>query len=238
MHTQVLMGLLFSFFKGCGTLTVELPRRATGMPRISHRKLPVVEPEAEPTSIVDAFPSSTPVGIRTFIDFTEPFIPPDIIDRIRQTAAAWKNTDRNGAPMPPEAEILWRGYISMLAAPKAFRALRQKFGISQQEFADICNVKHSTVLRWETGQTSFPIEAISELYNIIGNKSLIEPLTGNQIAHLRSTLKFSRRHFAEAIGVAEMSIIRWEKLADQPLAQSASAKVRDAATRNNWTLAA
>lgn len=206
------------------------------MPRISRRRIPIVDPqtierpnhdEPEPVIISASLPASIPLGLRKFIDFSEQFVPPDIHAEIMRTATAWKNTDRNGMPMPPEAEILLQSLFSMFAVPSAFKQLRQKFGITQQEIASICDVKHSTVLRWENGQTSFPPQAISALCKVVGDKMLTAPLTGKHIAYVRKKLKFSRRHFAETIGVVEMSIVRWEKLGDHPLTLSASAKVRE-----------
>jgi DNA-binding transcriptional regulator YiaG len=215
-------------------------------PKITHVVDPVAagnEPGAEAKepliNIAGSLSAATPIGIQRFIELAERFIPEENLAEAIKSAAPWINPDSNGKLMSVEAQIIQVALISNFALPGAFKSLRRQFRISQQEIADACNIKqYRTVLEWENGQTSIPQYALSTLSNIVGEKTLQIPMTGNDIAYLRKKWKLSQARLAEIIGVAPLTIFNWEKRGALPVPKSASTKVRDAAQRNNWSIAA
>jgi DNA-binding transcriptional regulator YiaG len=121
-------------------------------------------------------------------------------------------------------------FVSLLAggaaAAEGFRALREGLGISQAEIAKICRVSRAVVSDWERGRASLPPTAILCLFALISARSEPAPLCGRDIARLRKALGIRQIDLAAELGVSEISVRKWERRGDQPLAPSTVRRIQ------------
>lgn len=76
----------------------------------------------------------------------------DVVKENRQLKAVCKKAESAAPAADAAARALMVGKSKTLAPlVKTVKRMRQKFGISQEEFAMLCGVKRVTVARWETG---------------------------------------------------------------------------------------
>lgn len=132
---------------------------------------------------------------------------------------------------PPPADAL--GFLRFMAAapvaPEGFRTLREGFGVSQAEIAEVCGVSRAVVSDWERGKAPLPPAAIQALLGLTFlrlNSAEPAPVFGRDIARIRSALKMRQIDLAAALGVSEIAIRKWERHGDKPLAASTVRRIQ------------
>lgn len=134
-----------------------------------------------------------------------------------------------GEPPPPEAMGLLRFLAAAPVAAEGFQALRESFGISQTEIAEICGVSRAVVSDWERGKASLPPAAVHALLGLtMARLAQVEPkpLTGRDIARLRNALGMRQVDLAAELEVSEIAIRKWEQRGVRPLAPSTVRRIK------------
>jgi DNA-binding transcriptional regulator YiaG len=134
-----------------------------------------------------------------------------------------------GENPPPEAMGFLRFLAAAPGAAEGFRSLREGLGISQAEIADSCGVSRAVVSDWERGKASLPAAAVDALREFAvarldrGERAQI---MGRDIARIRKALEMTQTDFADALGVSEIAIRKWEQRGDEPLAASTVRRIQ------------
>lgn len=131
---------------------------------------------------------------------------------------------------PPPAEAM--GILRLLAvapvAAEGFRTMRESFGITQAEVAELCGVSSDAVSTWECGKVSLPPAAVDALLSltVAHLDPVAAPLFGRDLSRLRKMCGMRQADFAAALGVSEPAIKKWERHGDQPLTPSTVRRIR------------
>lgn len=129
---------------------------------------------------------------------------------------------------PPPAEAM--GILRLLAAGpvEGFRTMRETFGITQAEVAELCGVSSDAVSTWECGKVSLPPAAVDALLSLMVAHldPTAAPLFGRDLRRLRKACGMRQSDFAEALGVSEPAIKKWERHGDRPLTPSTVRRIR------------
>jgi DNA-binding transcriptional regulator YiaG len=146
-----------------------------------------------------------------------------------QTGFALGQASNKGETPPPEAMGFLRFLAAEPAAAEGFRTLREGLGISQAEIAELCGVSRAVVSDWERGKASLPAAAVHALRGLAvahldrGERAQI---LGRDIARIRKALGMTQTDFADALGVSEIAIRKWERRGDKPLAASTVRRIQ------------
>lgn len=97
------------------------------------------------------------------------------------------------------------------------KALRNHLGLTQDQFAQLLRVTRLTVQRWETKKTHPAHEYQQQIRNLMSEKVPNETLAvAIDVRKVRDRLRWTQRQLAEHLGVAVMTVKRWEKHATVP----------------------
>jgi DNA-binding transcriptional regulator YiaG len=154
--------------------------------------------------------------------------PPLVKEALEAGFALGQASDKGGSP-PPEAMGFLRFLAEAPVAAEGFRTLREGFGISQAEIAEMCGASRAVVSDWERGKASLPPAAIQALLGLTlarFNRAEPAPLCGRDIARIRKALGMRQTDLAAALGVSEIAVRKWEQRGDQPLAPSTARRIQ------------
>jgi DNA-binding transcriptional regulator YiaG len=146
-----------------------------------------------------------------------------------QTGFALGQASNKGETPPPEAVGFLRFLAAAPGAAEGFQSLREGLGISQAEIAKMCGVSRAVVSDWERGKASLPAAAVHALRGLAvarldrGERAQI---MGRDIARIRKALGMTQTDFADALGVSEIAIRKWERCGDKPLAASTVRRIQ------------
>jgi transcriptional regulator with XRE-family HTH domain len=144
---------------------------------------------------------------------------------------AFGRADATNQPAPSQAVDFLKFMADAPIAPEAFRTLRKELKISQTDVAELCGVTHATISAWENGSEPMPIVAINALMMLATGKlpkpeDVEDVISGADLRALRKKLGMTQRGLAEALGVSQPAIAKWELAAPQPLAAAAVRRIR------------
>jgi DNA-binding transcriptional regulator YiaG len=134
----------------------------------------------------------------------------------------------NSEPPPAEAMGIFRLLAAAPVAAEGFRTIRESFGITQAEVAEVCGVSSDAVSTWECGKVSLPPAAVDALQRLMVAHldPMAAPLFGRDLRRLRKMCGMRQADFAAALGVSEPAIKKWEQHGDRPLTPSTVRRIR------------
>ncbi len=101
------------------------------------------------------------------------------------------------------------------------RSVRDKHGLTQEEFAEVLGVTATTVSNWEQGETTPSEERIEEMQTLDGLSEEEEEetgtsISGDEIKQIRSERDLSQSELAEQLGVSAGTVSNWERGKSRP----------------------
>lgn len=155
----------------------------------------------------------------------------DLLRQMFEAGIALGQADAAKKEVPASALELMQLMATNPIAPKAFKALRQQLGISQESIAELCNISQATFSYHELSEGPMPPEAIHALMKLAFDKipkngKQEDIISGATMYKLRKMLGIRQVDLAEMLGVSKQTVEAWEREPEKPLTAKMVQRIR------------